>query len=442
MRAALRKLDDDARAEAEEARCRKGSGSSAEGGVSFVSGGSAEGGVGFVSGGGHTEAAAPEGRTGCQRAASGEERAVDERSDDASGRGDARSEGSRGSMQSMQSSQGSSRDGSARLGDVDLATFLLLLERHTRREFHAIGAKIFSALQHPHGPAGGSFPRARVPWRELTAALATALNGSLSERLRLVFDAFDDGSGQLGLAQLMALASTLFRLKLYDPAAAATLPRKQPCTSPQSACSERCGERRDSCWPSDGGWQSSERSTHSLFSPVARARTSTPGAIAGALSTGAGKQRRGSACSSDPSPRPPRLRRVTTVCGGESFSNVQEQANDFLHQLLVMDVNKSGALSFDEWCQGVLSQPEVLVCFHLSLGAEPPASPATLIRSKMAKDSTPAKGGTQPSEVGRAAATAQPSQTVGVSLSAKLWWRALWLSVSCTGCTGGGGGGW
>ena len=78
-----------------------------------------------------------------------------------------------------------------------------------------------------HCAALSSAPRhvdaRRAALTELVAALATALSGSLSERLRAVFDAFNDGSGQLGLAQLIDLASTLFRLKLYDPTAAAAL---------------------------------------------------------------------------------------------------------------------------------------------------------------------------------------------------------------------------
>ena len=42
-----------------------------------------------------------------------------------------------------------------------------------------------------------------MPWRELAAALATVLSGSLAERLRLVFDAFDErGKGELGLAEV------------------------------------------------------------------------------------------------------------------------------------------------------------------------------------------------------------------------------------------------
>mmetsp|Transcript_74308 Transcript_74308/g.204755 ORF Transcript_74308/g.204755 Transcript_74308/m.204755 type:complete len:221 (-) Transcript_74308:36-698(-) len=210
--------------------------------------------------------------------------------------------------------------------------------------------------------------------------------------------------------------------------------------SPQ-ACSDRGGAVRAERWSSSAG-----RSSASLFTPVARARTSTT-EIQAALSTGA-RARRGSAAS-NPSPKAvvPRLRRGITVCGGESFPSVQEQANDFLHQLLVMDVSKSGALSFHEWCQGVLSQPEVLVCFHLSLGpAEAVRSPATAIRGKMARGgvsdnavwggagaaspSVPAVSGTR--AVYTSVAAAENPALAGMRVETKLWWRALWSQIACS----------
>ena len=254
--------------------------------------------------------------------------------------------------------------------------------------------------------------------------------------------------------------------------------------SPQ-ACSDRGSAVRAERWPSSGS-----RSSASLFTPVARARTSTteiqarrrptlghaPAARSGshvrtppcrpafcpflvcmatiprmcrvqaALSPGA-RARRGSAAS-NPSPKAvvPRLRRGITVCGGESFPSVQEQANDFLHQLLVMDVSKSGALSFDEWCQGVLSQPEVLVCFHLSLGPpETVRSPATAIRGKMARGGVAddaawgaagARSPSVPAVSGTRAVTAAPttenSAMAGMRVETKLWWRALWSQIACS----------
>jgi len=63
----------------------------------------------------------------------------------------------------------------------------------------------------------------------------------------------------------------------------------------------------------------------------------------------------------------PRLRRVATVCGGDRFEFVQKQANEFLQLLLIMDVSRSGRLSYEEWVRGVLSLPEVLSCFELAI---------------------------------------------------------------------------
>ena len=61
----------------------------------------------------------------------------------------------------------------------------------------------------------------RVPWRELTAALATALRGSLTERLQLIFRLFDPcGKGQIDVPHMMSMASMLFKLRLLDPTAA------------------------------------------------------------------------------------------------------------------------------------------------------------------------------------------------------------------------------
>ena len=66
-------------------------------------------------------------------------------------------------------------------------------------------------------------------------------------------------------------------------------------------------------------------------------------------------------------PSVPRLRRVATVCGGDRFEFVQKQVNEFLQLLLIMDVCRSGRLSYAEWVRGVLSLPEVLVCFQLAI---------------------------------------------------------------------------
>ena len=82
----------------------------------------------------------------------------------------------------------------------------------------------------------------------------------------------------------------------------------------------------------------------------------------------------------------PPLRRMATVCGGDRFEFVQEQANEFLGLLLVMDVERSGRLSYEQWARGVLTLPEVLSCFHLPV-------PAGVASSKAAADGRVGGGG-------------------------------------------------
>ena len=42
----------------------------------------------------------------------------------------------------------------------------------------------------------------------------------------------------------------------------------------------------------------------------------------------------------------------------------------------LLDIDGDGALSYREWAQGVLSQPELLRCFVLAAPAAPPAAKA------------------------------------------------------------------
>ena len=65
---------------------------------------------------------------------------------------------------------------------------------------------------------------------------------------------------------------------------------------------------------------------------------------------------------------------LATVCGGDRFELIQRQAADFLQLLFVLDIDGDGALSYREWAQGVLSQPELLRCFVLAAPAAPPAA--------------------------------------------------------------------
>ena len=97
--------------------------------------------------------------------------------------------------------------------------------------------------------------------------------------------------------------------------------------------------------------------------------TMTPGSVGIASGRGGGGRHldgRGAEDSREVS-SVPRLRRVATVCGGDRFEFVQKQVNEFLQLLLIMDVCRSGRLSYAEWVRGVLSLPEVLVCFQLAI---------------------------------------------------------------------------
>ena len=62
------------------------------------------------------------------------------------------------------------------------------------------------------------------------------------------------------------------------------------------------------------------------------------------------------------------------MCIRDSFELIQRQAADFLQLLFVLDIDGDGALSYREWAQGVLSQPELLRCFVLAAPAAPPAA--------------------------------------------------------------------
>lgn len=117
----------------------------------------------------------------------------------------------------------------------------------------------------------------------------------------------------------------------------------------------------------------------------------------------------------------PRLRRVATVCGGDRFEYVQQQANELLQLLLVMDVDRSGTLSYDEWARGVLSLPDVLACFQLVVEAATPGRSTIRARLPLARGVTDAA-------VLRPAA--RPLSDVGHAL----WWRSLWGTMARLGC--------
>ena len=120
----------------------------------------------------------------------------------------------------------------------------------------------------------------------------------------------------------------------------------------------------------------------------------------------------------------PRLRRVATVCGGDRYDYVQQQANEFLQLLLVMDVHHSGRLSYDEWTRGVLSQPDVLSCFTLCLDAA-----AAEGEGEAARAARPSGGAAHGGTLGA-------GRELGGGLAARLWLNALWRGLSCGGLGG------
>ena len=129
-------------------------------------------------------------------------------------------------------------------------------------------------------------------------------------------------------------------------------------------------------------------------------------------------------------PSVPRLRRVATVCGGDRFELVQQQANEFLQLILVMDVKRSGQLSYAEWVRGVLSLPEVLSCFQLAIA--PLRTPAAI----STPSNTPGRRRTGGRAGGGSLLPADMPLAAGVSSG--LWWRSAWRSlghVVCGACS-------
>ena len=154
------------------------------------------------------------------------------------------------------------------------------------------------------------------------------------------------------------------------------------------------------------------------------------------------RHRRGSA---NPAPRPspltseltsatePRLRRMATVCGGERYEQVTEQVNELLQLLLVMDVDRTGSLSYVQWTRGVLCLPEVLGCFQLSsVVAQPPPPSNDPLFARYHAVQQPSV----PSDTAAVATTRDSAAALGVARG--LWWRSVWRSLAegglCTAC--------
>ena len=140
------------------------------------------------------------------------------------------------------------------------------------------------------------------------------------------------------------------------------------------------------------------------------------------------------------------------MSGGDRYERVDEQVNFLLQQLLVMDVDHDGRLSYDEWTRGVLALPEVLACFQLaSTFAQP--SPAAKraewaergMLSRQQQQQQAGHGGAAVVQIGwqhESAAQRPSSLPVVVRVSSvtesALWWKTMWRSViervACTMC--------
>ena len=91
-----------------------------------------------------------------------------------------------------------------------------------------------------------------------------------------------------------------------------------------------------------------------------------------------------------------------------------------------MDVGRSGALSYEEWARGVLSQPDVLSCFTLTIAPQ---------RARSAEDaaspSANQHGGAH--RLHRALGEGQQLVNAGDAMPmARLAWQAMWRNFACT----------
>ena len=240
--------------------------------------------------------------------------------------------------------------------------------------------------------------RMRAPARELLVSLTSRLHCGLEERLTFFFELYDtDLDGRLDRAELMAMSSALFKLKLafYDlpdgpPAAATPAGAAAQYTRQLYAAGGAARRSEDNALPASRAITTpAPTGTAAAAAAAADAQRHHANTASGRAAAPRQLRRRSLDISgraslspqhveSTRSPTPdavgPPLRRLATVCGGDRFELIQRQAADFLQLLFVLDIDGDGALSYREWAQGVLSQPELLRCFVLAAPAAPPAA--------------------------------------------------------------------
>ena len=213
-----------------------------------------------------------------------------------------------------------------------------------------------------------------VPWRELTAALATAMRGSLTERLGLVFELFDPTqSGLINVPNMMSIASMLFKLRLLDPSAA-----ERPISA-----SRRSSVARPSC---------STYKTPSTASTSARRSAAHVAASAcSGIGTGAPSASSAAASSRATTPAPSSLDMQMGSCSGRNSEVSLEDAGNY------SQASDRRSLRSDDGAAGLVRGSED---GRLSIASEPDQAmcrmSAPVMTSPLAGDGRNTTGGGNP----------------------------------------------
>ena len=239
--------------------------------------------------------------------------------------------------------------------------------------------------------------RMRAPARELLVSLTSRLHCGLEERLTFFFELYDtDADGRLdrradgnvfgalqAQTRLLRLTGRAARRRharrrrraVHPPALRGRRRREEE----RGQCSASVARHHDARADRDGGGGGGGGDAQRHHANTASGRAAAPRELRRRSLDISGRaslspQHVESTRSPTPDAVGPPLRRLATVCGGDRFELIQRQAADFLQLLFVLDIDGDGALSYREWAQGVLSQPELLRCFVLAAPAAPPAA--------------------------------------------------------------------
>jgi len=207
---------------------------------------------------------------------------------------------------------------------------------------------------------------------EVAAALAARIDGSLFERLCLIFEVFDrDGSGRLDADSLASMAATLIKMANFAPKGEVEI-------SESSVRTPRTRERRERREGRGKRFQAAEKarirarsSSCDSLSPLAPRPASGPnGRSFKRASTGMPAVRRPSAAV------PMQLQRSKSelylLPDKTSSEGVWSEARKLQQRLLWMDQVGDGCLSVEDWCHGAYTNAEIMRCFNTPII---PASP-------------------------------------------------------------------